>query len=119
MYFQLTVHAKDVTSSPLTGTATVTISVQRNLHGPVFDKSLYNITISEYHQVNSVVQRIQATDNDDPSSSSGILRYQINSSSPASPDPYFIVSSTSGEIYLSQILHKEGVGNQYRVSIHR
>ena len=93
--------------SPLTGTATVTINVNRNVNPPRFSQSVYNVTISEYADIQDIIYRVQATDADLSTSFSGILRYSINGTTPSQsldPTTYFIISSTSGDVYIAQSL---------------
>lgn len=110
---QLLVTASD---STLQGSATVTVRVHRNVHKPVFSNPTYNVTISEYQNLNTIIYRVIATDNDNNRSNSGILRYSIDRSLPLSSSPVFIVSSTTGEIQLAQSLTNNKTSNQYDVS---
>ncbi|KAL5018741.1 hypothetical protein ScPMuIL_004463 [Solemya velum] len=105
--YLLTVLAKDTSEPQGTGTTTVTVNVRRNPYPPIFDQGSYNVTISEYTDIQSSIIKVRATDADSSSSRSGILRYSIQSSAPVFADPFFIVSSTSGEIFLSRPLTVE------------
>ncbi len=59
--------AQDKGYPPLIDRATVRITVQRNLNAPKFEKSVYNITITENKPVNSEVLTVKATDADNVS----------------------------------------------------
>ncbi|KAK3090621.1 hypothetical protein FSP39_013220 [Pinctada imbricata] len=58
----------------------------------------------EYEPLQQIIYRAVATDADPSSSSSGILRYQINSTNPSDASLYFTISSTTGDIYVAQTL---------------
>jgi len=113
--FQLNVIVRDNVTASQTDTATVTVSIRRNVHVPIFTQNVYNVQISEYHENNDIVTTVSASDLDSPTSSSGILRYQINNTIPTSTLPFFTISQTTGQIYLARALTNDASADQYTV----
>lgn len=118
----MTVQARDVPSqiaSSRFATIQVTINVRRNPNAPVFLQSLYNLTISEYVNVQDLIVTVSATDADSVLSDSGRLRYRIIQSSYTPPNQFaqFVVSESSGGIYLSQPLTRDGVPNSFQLIV--
>lgn len=58
------IQAKDGGSPPLSGTAVVIITINRNLFRPVFDPTLYTATINELLDLGTVIETLTATDGD-------------------------------------------------------
>ncbi|XP_062579030.1 protocadherin Fat 3-like [Saccostrea cucullata] len=108
--YVLLVTASDQT---LQGTATVTVRVHRNVHRPVFADPTHTVTISEYEDLNTIIYRVVATDNDNNRSSSGILRYSLLRTSGS----VFIISPTTGEIQLAQSLTNNKTADQYTLTV--
>lgn len=56
--------ASDLGSPPQTANIVAYIYVNRNLHAPVFNQSLYEASILEEHPIDSFVLQVLATDED-------------------------------------------------------
>ena len=126
--YTMTVRAVD---SPVQGAsardamAEVFVNVRRNPNTPVFAVSGYNVTVSEYLPVRSVVQRVEATDADPANTPSGQLVYSVVGVS--YPDPqfniapqeadFFIISPTTGDVILGQQLSQARVPDVFFLTI--
>ena len=58
------IQAKDGGSPPLSGTAVVIITINRNLFRPVFEPTLYTAEIDEILDLGTVIKTLNATDGD-------------------------------------------------------
>lgn len=58
------IQAKDGGSPPLSGTAVVIITINRNLFRPFFNPSVYTATIDEILDLGTVIETLTATDGD-------------------------------------------------------
>ncbi|XP_074647692.1 cadherin-1-like [Tubulanus polymorphus] len=86
-----------------TGTGTVTINVDRNLHPPIFKPNLYNPpAILDVHPVSQNIVTVQATDADIRSPEKDIV-YRI--AGDAIAQQYFTVDPTTGAISIKQPLY--------------
>lgn len=126
--YSMTVRAVD---TPIQGAsarealAEVFVHVRRNPNTPVFDVAAYNMTVSEYLPVRSVVQRMVATDADPANTPSGRLVYSIVDVT--FPDPqfniapgeaaFFVASPTTGDIILAQQLSQARVPGVFYVTV--
>ena len=61
---QLTVTASDNQPSARTAEAYVTVYVTRNPNGPRFERPEYQVDISEYEELNAVIETVLARDDD-------------------------------------------------------
>lgn len=118
----MTVQARDVPgqiASSRFATIQVTINVRRNPNAPVFLQSLYNLTISEYVGVQDLVVTVSATDADSAFTDSGRIRYRIIQASYTPPNQFaqFVASESSGGIYLSQPLTRDGVPDTFQLIV--
>ncbi|XP_076458561.1 protocadherin Fat 4-like [Babylonia areolata] len=112
-------------ASPRSALAQVIVNVRRNPNTPVFDQDSYNVTVSEYLPVRSVVQQVLATDADPANTPSGQLQYSIVSVSYPNPQfniapqaaNFFIASPTSGDIILAQQLAQARVPDVFYITI--
>lgn len=103
--YQITVLAKDGGNPIRTGTVTITIVVTDvNEFAPEFSKSLYNITIEEDTNADSVILKLNATDHD--SGKNGLVSYRIyeHQANAAEIMEYFTVGQSTGEVKLKQQL---------------
>ncbi|KAK3745550.1 hypothetical protein RRG08_040225, partial [Elysia crispata] len=62
--YQLIIQAQDNAIQPKSATATVTITIQRNEHKPVFNPSSYNANITEDFEISSSILKVTASDDD-------------------------------------------------------
>ena len=62
--FQLVVQAYDNGNPPLYDTEVVTITVERNTQPPVFNPTVYQVTILETQSLGSTIVTVTATDPD-------------------------------------------------------
>lgn len=118
----MTVQARDVPgqiASSRFATIQVTINVRRNPNAPVFLQSLYNLTISEYVGVQDLIVTVSATDADSAFTDSGRIRYRIIQASYTPPNQFaqFVASESSGGIYLSQPLTRDGVPDTFQLIV--
>ncbi|XP_060080745.1 protocadherin Fat 4-like, partial [Ylistrum balloti] len=108
----INVRATDQSASPLAGTATVTININRNANPPVFANLSHTVSISEYHDIDTKVIEVTATDNDNINSTSGILRYAIDT-----VNSYFTITRTTGVILLAQPLTTDLADDVYILTV--
>ncbi|XP_041364043.1 protocadherin Fat 4-like [Gigantopelta aegis] len=126
--YMMTVQAKDTPvegAMPRMTTVRVIINVRRNANAPVFPSGLFNITISEYTDVQSAIAVVKATDADPRDKPSGIIVYSIKGISfpPQSrrlPNnfAFFVISPSTGEIYLAQkLIDSAGIPSTFYLEI--
>jgi hypothetical protein len=77
----------------------VFVNVRRNPNTPVFAVSSYNVTVSEYLNVQLVVQRVVATDTDPANTPSGQLVYSIVGV--MYPNPAFNIAPNEADFIIS------------------
>ena len=105
--------------------AQVIINVRRNPNTPVFAVSSYNMTVSEYLPVRSVVETMMATDADPANTPSGQVVYSIVDVSYPNPQfniapqaaDFFLASPTTGEIILAQRLSQARVPDVFVLTV--
>ncbi|KAL3875970.1 hypothetical protein ACJMK2_033864 [Sinanodonta woodiana] len=100
--YRLTFQAYDLGTPSLTATQTftLTVNVYRN-NRPVFNPSIYSVSVDETRNVNSNILMLSANDIDTISSPSGVfgqLNYSITN--PASAKPYFMIVVDNGLVVL-------------------
>ncbi|RUS85648.1 hypothetical protein EGW08_006594, partial [Elysia chlorotica] len=127
--YQMTVRAVDVptqAASPRVATAQVFISVTRNPNAPVFETNYYNRTISEYTDIQASILNVRATDRDPINSPSGTIIYNIINIAYDPPtsglnvlnsSDFFVVSQTTGIIYLSKPLTHPRVPDRFILTV--
>ncbi|XP_052689553.1 protocadherin Fat 4-like [Crassostrea angulata] len=94
--------AQDGGSPPRTATTVATITVQRNINSPVFERQSYNETILETRQLGLSFLQVKATDGDTRVPYNEV-RYLISSDAgSALGAQYFIVDDVTGDISLRQ-----------------
>ncbi|WAQ96419.1 CELR3-like protein [Mya arenaria] len=91
---------------------TVTITINRNLHSPIFQRQNYEATVYDYEPVGSAVVVVNATDAD-VTSPENLVMYDIVSTSSISVAP-FAIHPISGLITISRELGSETLNN-YRI----
>ena len=91
----MNVIARDQGKPVRTAQAQIIINVQRNQYPPVFDKSVYQITISENVRNGTGIGTIKATDAD----IQGAMTYEVTGTPPA--PKYFRVGRDTGFLFIS------------------
>ena len=109
--FQLAVRDVSIADSRMDFTTIVIKVSDENDNFPVFDPSLYNVSISEATSVGRELLRVQATDED--STSNGALNYFITAET---ENPIFLLDETSGILFLARNLDYENV-SRYHLTI--
>ncbi|XP_013411494.1 protocadherin Fat 4-like [Lingula anatina] len=99
--YRIVVIAYDEKYPSNVGSATVTVTVNRNVYRPEFTRTDYSATVDEHAHVGHLVTNVTATDGD----SDGTLYYNIigNENAPE----YFFIHPTSGQILISKVLWKD------------
>lgn len=104
-FYNFTALVTDLGTPSLSSSVTVTVQVvDLNDNRPVFDMSVYNVTIPENNVLGSIVFRIPATDED--STSNGELRYTITRGNAGS---HFALNEVTGYITTAAYLDREQV----------
>ena len=104
-FYNFTAVVSDLGTPSLSSSVVVTVEiVDLNDNTPVFDQSLYNVTIAENNILGSLVFRIPATDED--STSNGELRYTITRGNAGS---HFALNEITGDITTATYLDREQV----------
>ncbi|XP_061182372.1 cadherin-related tumor suppressor-like [Saccostrea echinata] len=94
--------ARDGGSPSRTATTVATITVQRNINNPAFERQSYNETILETRQLGLSFLQVKATDND-RRAPYNTVRYSISSDAgSALGAQYFMVDEVTGNISLRQ-----------------
>uniref|UniRef100_K1QE50 Protocadherin Fat 1 n=1 Tax=Magallana gigas TaxID=29159 RepID=K1QE50_MAGGI len=100
--YPMRILAQDGGSPPRTATTVATITVQRNINSPVFERQSYNETILETRQLGLSFLQVKATDGDTRVPYNEV-RYLISSDAgSALGAQYFIVDDVTGDISLRQ-----------------
>ncbi|XP_050391949.2 protocadherin Fat 4 [Patella vulgata] len=123
--YQLLIQAVDVpaqTAVPRTATTTVIVNIIRNPNKPEFTVNPINITISEYLNVLTRVAEVRAVDADPSNTPSGNLTYdilRITSDTPSNftLSNYFVISPTTGDVYVAQALIHDGVPDDFILTL--
>lgn len=104
-FFQLQIVATKTDVGVQQATATVNITVNRNLADPVFEQNgFFSKTIEETQILGTEVIKVAATDADQD-----MLVYEMENKSPH--NEYFIINSKTGSIILVKSLLGSVVGN--------
>ena len=115
MFYNLTIAAADNNVVPLTGYVTLLITVlDINEHPPMYDQSLYTVSIYEYHPVDTSVINITATDID--YDENGTVVYSIISAD-GNGDDAFAIDSNTGVIYVVESVIDYEIQTQYNLTI--
>ena len=99
LLFQLGIVAVDGGSPAFTSTATVQITVRRNLNSPDFSPSRYEITLPENQPLGEVVGMVTAVDSD-LSEPHKVVRYSLEDEEGG----VFMVDAETGELALKNSL---------------
>jgi protocadherin Fat 4 len=105
----LSIVVQDKGYPPLQDRATVRINVERNLNAPVFEKNVYNITITENRPVNNEVVTVKASDADDD-----LVTYRVLGTVPA--PHFFNVDTSNGRVTVKTAL-TTGQETKYTLTI--
>lgn len=98
--YEVVIEASDMGIPKLTSSLKLHINVHDvNDNIPIFEKSLYQVDLSETHQVNSPIATVTATDKD--SGRNGRISFSI------SDNPYIAILKNSGVLVLKQPLDRE------------
>ena len=115
MFYNLTIAAADNNVVPLTGYVTLLITVlDINEYPPMYDQSLYTVSIYEYHPVDTSVINITATDID--YDENGTVVYSIISAD-GNGDDAFAIDSNTGVIYVVQSVIDYEIQTQYNLTV--
>uniref|UniRef100_A0A8W8I309 Cadherin domain-containing protein n=1 Tax=Magallana gigas TaxID=29159 RepID=A0A8W8I309_MAGGI len=104
---------QDGGSPPRTATAVASITVQRNINSPVFERQSYNETILETRQLGLSFLQVKATDGDTRPPNNQ-FKYSITGDTTAMT--YFYINPDSGRISLKQPIKGTGI-NQFRLQL--
>ncbi|XP_041363172.1 uncharacterized protein LOC121378881 isoform X2 [Gigantopelta aegis] len=115
--YKLEIVVFDSASQATRDTSTVTISVLRNPHAPEFDRRTYIKVISEYMNIQDIVETVRASDLDIQVSSTDQIKYDIIKSVPLSGHEFFIMSPISGEILLAKSLRTESAPSLFNLTV--
>ncbi|KAM8848072.1 uncharacterized protein ACB058_011855 [Synchiropus picturatus] len=98
-FYQLTLTALDGGNPVMSGTALILITVlDINDNFPVFDKSIYRVSLTENSPRDTFVDKVKATDADE--GPNGEVEFSFGSRTPASILSLFEINSSTGEIRL-------------------
>ncbi|XP_061182374.1 protocadherin Fat 4-like [Saccostrea echinata] len=111
--YKLRLLAEDGGSPKKTATATVDITVNRNLAAPQFNPATYSQTIIENFPVGSEIVTVTATDSD-PQAPNNQFKFSLKGDTIAKN--YFYISPDSGQISLKQTIRGTGF-NQFKLQI--
>ena len=107
--------AQDGGNPPKASTATVLISVQRNLFSPRFEPQRIDLDILETYPLGVPITNVNATDKDTKAPHNEI-RYEITGSNNA--QEFFLINEVTGEVYIKKPLSEDQPDvNSYVVSI--
>eukprot|EP00105_Crassostrea_gigas_P030808 XP_011453260.1 PREDICTED: protocadherin-like wing polarity protein stan [Crassostrea gigas] len=111
--YNLRILASDGGCPPRTDTATVIISVQRNLNAPAFDRRIYYGTVLEQDRIGRPFTKVTATDSDRQAPYNRII-YRITESETSAIN-YFYLHPETGHISLNQCTN--GTDNRFIFNI--
>ncbi|KAM9795044.1 cadherin-related family member 2 [Neosynchiropus ocellatus] len=111
--FQVTV-TDGISIYPPTVTATI-ILTDANDNRPIFVNSSYDASVPENEPINTVLFRVQATDED--TSTAGVVRYYLDEVTPAHGSSLFEIVPTTGDVRLIKALNYTGLSTFYRLKI--
>ncbi|XP_043925789.1 protocadherin alpha-C2-like [Protopterus annectens] len=99
----LTLTAADAGVPQRTGTIQIIVNVlDANDNSPAFDKSLYNVNVTEYSPVGALLVKVNAQDMDE--GANGEIMYSFSSHTPNNLQDKFDINPFTGEIRLKQIM---------------
>ncbi|XP_053734941.1 cadherin-related family member 2 [Synchiropus splendidus] len=103
-----------ISIDPPTVTGAIILS-DANDNKPIFVNSTYDVPVPENEPVNSVLIRVQATDED--TSTAGVVRYYLDEVTPVHGSSLFEISPTTGDLKLVKPLNYTGLSTFYRLKI--
>ena len=92
---QMRVSAKDQGVPVRSSQAQITVNIRRSQFPPVFDRSVYELTVSENVRIGNGIATVRATDQD---AAAGALVYEVRGVRPA--PQYFKVDPSSGALFV-------------------
>ncbi|XP_073477087.1 protocadherin gamma-C5-like isoform X22 [Aquarana catesbeiana] len=111
----LTLTAIDGGGNPQSGTSQITVTVfDINDNAPVFDQSIYKISILENLPLKSPIIQLNATDLDE--GINGEIEYTFHHNTPEAAKKVFGLNTQTGEIFNKDIVDFE-VANVYELSV--
>ena len=75
LIFQLSIVAKDISSSPKSAVARLIVNVVRNQNAPIFDSSSYSANASDVTPVGTIIANVSASDPDANNQYNAGVRY--------------------------------------------
>lgn len=100
------VTATDQGNPPLSSNTTILVSIEDvNEFSPVFDQTEYTAAVNENLPIFTSVLQVRASDGD--SGTAGVIEYSLSGTQP------FGINSTSGEVYTTAAIDREGGPSSY------
>ncbi|XP_061164089.1 putative protocadherin beta-18 [Saccostrea echinata] len=114
-HYDIQILAYDGGSPPKVGMMRVNVTIgDINDNNPVFDKSIYNVTVKEEIAVNTTILQLRATDKD--IGKNGEILYKISTNQPEKLQGLFFVNENTGELKIAKQLIYEP-SEKYRLIV--